>query len=205
MIWLETKSKSALKVDVTENMAIVYISINHLKKPNPIKCNFVNSIIHQPIAVDLKFMFYLPYPGHLNQKENAYTDKDIEISFTKFVKAKDTRLKNLSSSKQVGNDASFSFYYQTHVNERHISESIDSKYFKYLTTKELDEKRILSFVETCLHPDTHTAKLIQLEIKKMVDHERLQCPNKEYIDNWVKKILFYINKSIEKIHHERRC
>jgi hypothetical protein len=183
MIWLETKSKSALKVDVTENMAIVYISINHLKKPNPIKCNFVNSIIHQPIAVDLKFMFYLPYPGHLNQKENAYTDKDIEISFTKFVKAKDTRLKNLASSKQVGNDASFSFYYQTHVNERHIAVSIDSKYFKYLTTKELDEKRILSFVETCLHPDTHTAKLIQLEIKKMVDHERLQCPNKEYIDN----------------------
>ena len=71
MIWLETKSKSVLKVDVTENMAIVYISINHLKKLNPIKSTFDNSIIHQSIAVDLKFMFYLPYPGRLNQNENA--------------------------------------------------------------------------------------------------------------------------------------
>jgi hypothetical protein len=154
--------------------------------------------------VDLKFLFYLPYPGHLNQKENTFTDEDIEISFTKFVKAKDTRLKNLSSSKPVGNDAAFSFYFHTHVNERHIAVSIDSNYFKYLTTKELDEKRILYFVEACLHPDSHTAKLIQLEIKKMVEYETLQHPNKEYLNNWVKKILFYINKSIEKIHHERR-
>ena len=54
-----------------KNMAIVYISINHLKKLNPIKSTFDNSIIHQSIAVDLKFMFYLPYPGRLNQNENA--------------------------------------------------------------------------------------------------------------------------------------
>lgn len=149
-------------------------------------------------------MFYLPYPGYHNQQETAFTEKDIEISFTKFVKAKDTRLKKSLNLKRSANNAEFSFYYQTFVKERHIALNVDSNYFEFLTTKQLDEKAILSFIEASLHHDSHTAKLIQIEIKKMVDYEISQRPNNEYLNNWVKKIMFFINKSIEKMHHEHK-
>lgn len=155
--------------------------------------------------MDLKFMFYLPYPGHLNQKENAFSEKEIEISFTKFVKAKDTRLKYLINAQQAATNTEFSFYHQNLVTERQITLSVNCNYFKNNITKELDEKKILSFVESGLSPDSHTAKLIQNEIKKMVQYEILRCPNSEYLNNWIKKILFYINKSIEKMHHELRA
>ena len=147
-------------------------------------------------------MFYLPYPPYHNQKEAEFAEKDIEITFTKFVKAKEAKYKYLLSSQRDLSDAEFSFYHQTLVKERYIAISVDSNYFKYLLDIEFDENQILSLLNACLVPESHTVKLINAELKKIVDLEITQCPNAEYLNNWVRKILYYINKSMEKIHYE---
>ncbi|MDP1817318.1 MAG: hypothetical protein Q8K92_22870 [Leadbetterella sp.] len=166
------------------------------------KCIFTPYVKNQNIAVDFRFLFYLPFPRLNNQKEADFAEKEIEITFTKFVKAKEARYKYLLSSQRDFSDAEFSFYHQTFLKERYIAISVDSNYFKYLTEIEFDEKYILSLLKACLLPESHTVKLLNAELKKMVDFEITQFPDAEYLNNWVRKILYYLNKSMEKIHYE---
>jgi hypothetical protein len=154
--------------------------------------------------VDLKFIFYLPIPSKPNQQVNEFVEKDLEINFTKLVKVKDTRCKFLISTQRVATEAEFSFYYQNLETERQIALSVDSNYFKSLISPKRNEMEILAFVDACLHPDSHTVKLINIELKKLIDYEISQCPNAEYLNNWVEKIIFYIGKSMQLMDHKFR-
>jgi hypothetical protein len=61
-----------------------------------IDISIFNSLVkNQNIAVHLRFLFRLLLPPYYNQKEADFAEKDLEIIFTKFVKAKKSTQKKM--------------------------------------------------------------------------------------------------------------
>ena len=147
--------------------------------------------------MELNLLFYLPFPKIYHHKNIRFSDREIGIRFSRFVKARDHRHKYLLESQRLARDFVFTFPHKTLVKERYIEINVDWKYFKSSANITMDEVHFMAIAKQLLKPNSKVINLISSEIERITDYEAMKPADEEYLNNWIERILYYLSKSLE--------
>jgi hypothetical protein len=152
--------------------------------------------------LDFKILFYLPYPGFTKSPHNTLIENGIEFYYSKYIKVKDSQHKFSFDSILHFSEPTFCFYYSSDTKQRFLEITVDTNYYRSLKILNIEEKQILALIKECLLPESKAVKHISLALGKLVEYELDHIANMDYVNRWVQKVFYYLNKTMEELHYK---